>query len=324
MAGAMAGSAVLMALDKVRQLEIVTVTINNVCNLHCPHCYLQYGTEKRDLIDWKNISHIFESSFKHFCVVGKEPLANKHAAALTSRVVALAADDNRSISFITNGLNLRLLDRETLGSISWIDVSLDGGPQSYAGYRGGSYSKLVRGIEYARESGLHDLRILQTISSGNVAATGEALKAALSFDPRYVVVSPFQSTRHDGSQTVTMVPPSKLLEAMESAGAHADERIWLTLDRGYVSHFDEADSVERLRESFGTRFVYVDSDPIDRGIIRVTYDGLVLSPFESVHTEDYRQHGRPLLQRSLADWYQQILTEASPFAAPLSFRPSCH
>ena len=320
MAGAMAGSAVLMAPSKARDLEIVTVTINNSCNLRCPHCYLQYVTGQRDLIDWTSVSHIFKSHFRHLCIVGKEPLANRYAAELTSRIVAFAVDAGRSVSFITNGLNLRLLDAIAFGHLSWIDVSLDGGPESYATYRGGSYSKLVKGIEYARENGLRDLRILHTVSSGNIDATDEAFQAASSFGPRYIIVSPFQSTRSDGSQTVTMVSPSKLLEVMEGARMHADERVWLTLDRGYVTHYDEMDVVDRLRRLFGVRFLYVDSDPIDRGIIRVTHDGLVLSPFESLNTADYRSHGRPLRQRSLNEWYQRILAETVP--ASLSFSAS--
>jgi len=311
MAGAMAGSAILVAQNKVREMGIVTLTVNNSCNLRCPHCYLQYAAEDNLLIDWADISHIFESRFRHLCIVGKEPLSNRRSAALTSRLVSAAADTGRSSSFITNGLNLRLLDAGTFGRLSWLDVSLDGGPRSYAAYRGGSYSKLTQGIGHARDSGLRDLRILHTVSSGNLEATDEALEAALSFKPQHVVISPFQTTRHDGSQSVAMVSPSALLRALEDAGAHTDSRIWLTLDRGYAMHFRDDEAVSYLRKIFGDRCVYVDSDPIDRGLIRVTYDGLVLSPFESVHTAEYAQHGRPLRKRSLSEWYQTILAEAS-------------
>ena len=323
MAGAMAGSAILIARDKAREMGIVTLTINNSCNLRCPHCYLQYAAENDVLIDWANVSHIFESRFRHLSIVGKEPLSNRRSAALTSRLVSAAADTGRTSSFITNGLNLHLLDAETFGRLNWLDVSVDGGPRSYATYRGGSYSKLTRGIEYARNTGLRDLRILHTVSSGNLEATDEALQAALSFKPQHVVVSPFQTTRHDGNQSVAMVPPSMLLRALTDAGAHADSRVWLTLDRGYATHFSDSEAVDHLRQIFGDRFVYIDSDPIDRGIIRVTYDGLVLSPFESVHTAEYGDHGRPLLRRSLSEWYHTILAEASLAEHQLAFSTPC-
>lgn len=312
MAGAMAGSAVLIAREQARDLEIVTVTINNACNLRCPHCYLQYEAENRNMMAWSDVNHILQSHFRHLCIVGKEPLVNSRAAAFTSQLTEAVVSAGRSISLITNGLNLRLLDAETFRRIGWIDVSLDGGPDSYSNYRGGSYSKLVKGIEYARRNGLRDLRILHTVSSGNVDATDEAIRAALSFEPRYVVVSPFQATRAAGTQTVAMVPPSRLLNVLEQARAHASDKVWLTLDRSYVTRFNDHDAMARLKELFGSCFMYVDTDPIDRGIIRVTHDGLVLSPFESVHTADYKTHGRPLQQRSLSDWYRRILTEVAP------------
>jgi MoaA/NifB/PqqE/SkfB family radical SAM enzyme len=41
MAGAIAGTAILNC--KLQSaLDTVALTINNSCNLHCPHCYLQY------------------------------------------------------------------------------------------------------------------------------------------------------------------------------------------------------------------------------------------------------------------------------------------
>jgi hypothetical protein len=203
-------------------------------------------------------------------------------------------------------------------------VSIDGSPKTYAGYRGGSYLKLSRGIDYARGSGLHDLRILHTISSGNLDATEDALEAALSFRPRHVIVSPFQTTRHDGNQRVAMVHPSALLSALEHAGAHADSRIWLVFDRRYIMHFGDTDTVRHASELFGDRFRYIDSDPIDRGIIRVTYDALVLSPFESIDTADYSLCGRPLRVRPLDEWYQTILTEASLAEAHSALPPQCH
>ena len=121
-----------------------------------------------------------------------------------------------------------------------------------------------------------------------------------------------------------MVPPSTLLRALENAGAHTDRRTWLTLDRGYVKRFDDSESVNRLREMFGARFMYIETDPIDRGIIRVTHDGLVLSPFESINTADYGKHGRPLRRRSLGDWYQSILAETSPVERQLALSAPCH
>lgn len=323
MAGAMAGSAILIAGEKKQELDIVTLTINNSCNLRCPHCYLQYAKDTADHIDWANVEHIFASTFRHLCIVGKEPLVNRASASFTSRLVAAAAQRGLTTSIITNGLNLHLLDSPTLSQLRWVDVSLDGGPDSYSSYRGGSYTKLVRSISYAKDHGLRDLRILQTISSGNLNETAATIRAALSFEPKHVVISPFQVTQSRGQQSVEMVSPAQLLRALQQDGLYMDKKVCLALDRGYAAQFGDLESIRKLNECFGNRFVFVESDPIDRGIIRVTYDGLVLSPFESVHTANYSRDGRPLRQRVLNEWYDAILASAQPSVCSYNPKPAC-
>jgi MoaA/NifB/PqqE/SkfB family radical SAM enzyme len=309
MGGAMAGSAICFARPTADSLDVVTLTINNVCNLSCPHCYLQY-TGETSLIDWANVLHVLKATFRHLCIVGKEPLANRASADLVRRLVLEATSAGRSVSLITNGLNLPFLDAETLTNLSWLDVSMDAGRLSYKAYRGGSYNKLSRGIEYALRHGLRDLRILHTVSSANVGVLRDMVNAAFDVDCRLVVISPFQATRASGEQSVAMIPPSKLLDALIDTGVAEDIRLRLVLDLGYLSHFGNTEVVESATRMFGERFINIGSDPIDRGIIRVTYDGLVLSPLESINTIDYSKFGRPLAQRSLDDWFQIIRGEA--------------
>lgn len=315
----MAGSALLAARNRSDKLEIVTLTINNACNLRCPHCYLQYESDMHGCMKWSDVEHVLDSDFRHLAIVGKEPLANREAAHLTARLVEAASLSGRTCSLITNGLNLPLLGQRTLEQLTWLDVSIDSGPADYGGYRGGSYAKLARGIAYAKAAGLRDLRILHTVSSGNLAGTTAALQAALDFAPEHVVISPFQETRPDGRQSVAMVCGSSLLSALERAGAHDDSRMWLTFDSGYASQFGT--SVKRASAMFADRFIYVDSDPIERGLIRVTYDGLVLSPLESIHTSDYRSIGRPLRERALGDWYRHIAEAALMGGTSVEARP---
>jgi hypothetical protein len=309
MAGAMAGSAVLNAPARSSVLHTVTLTINDSCNLSCPHCYLQYGAGAGEL-GWEDAERILASPARHFAIVGKEPLASRRSAALTARFVDAVARSGRTVSIITNGLNLRLLDDATIAQLSWVDISIDGSRESYQSYRGGSFQRLAEGIADARRRGLRDLRILHTVSAGNLADTGAALATALDFSPTAIVVSPFQATRANGVQRVSMVAPDALLDAMESSGAAANSAVWLALDSGYTGGavLDRA-RVARALALFGERFIYVTSDPIDRGLIRVTFDGLVLSPFESVHTSDYARVGRPLGQRPLEDWHRMLLMQ---------------
>src|SRR4051812_33903172 len=109
MGGAMAGSAICSARSASDDLDMVTLTINNVCNLSCPHCYLQYGGET-SLIGPDNVFRVMSSSFRHLCIVGMEPLANRASSDVVSELVTKATTLGKTVSLITNGLNLPFLD----------------------------------------------------------------------------------------------------------------------------------------------------------------------------------------------------------------------
>jgi MoaA/NifB/PqqE/SkfB family radical SAM enzyme len=322
MGGAMAGSAICSAHSKANWLDMVTLTINNVCNLSCPHCYLEYDNHD-SLIDWNDVQRVLASSFRHLCIVGKEPLANRASAALVTRIVEAAVNSGRSASLITNGLNLPFLDTETLSNLAWLDVSVDASPYSYGPYRGGSYAKLSRGIKYALRCGIDDLRILHTVSSANIEMLREMVSTAFDIGSRMVVISPFQITHAARDQRVAMVPPEELLRALGDTGFADDPRLRFILDVGYLRHFSGDDVVESATRMLGERFINVETDPIDRGIIRVTYDGLVLTPLESVHTADYPRFGRPLSRHNLSDWFR-IIRDESNLSSPQPVVASCH
>jgi len=305
MGGAMAGSAICSARDSSDVLDLVTVTINNVCNLSCPHCYLQYAGVS-SLIEESSLAQVTSSSFRHLCIVGMEPLANRASTDLVERMVRTVVASGKSISLITNGLNLQLLSADVLKKLSWVDVSVDGTSRSYKELRGGSYDKLRRGIGYALECGLRELRILHTISSANVGELRDMLSEAFLLGSSLVVISPFQRTHAARAQSVEMVEPQQLLKALMDTGLADDPRLRLIFDIGYLRHFQGSEVVEVARGAFKERFVYIASDPIDRGLIRVTYDGLVLTPFESIHTSDYPSVGRPLEKHGLDQWFEII------------------
>lgn len=312
MAGAMAGSAILNAQETADRLRFLTLTINNTCNLQCPHCYLQYAAPEHGMLSRADKDHILASSFEYLCIVGKEPLANSASAAATAALIHAASDCGRKCTLITNGLNLPLLEAEALRRLDAVDVSLDGGPIGYRAYRGGSFDKLRRGIVHAHKHGVKSLRILLTVSSGNLDYVDEAIEAARMLGAEHIVVSPFQATRHQGRQSVDMVEPETLIETLAAAGAEGDCPIWLTLDRRYLACFDAPEALQRAAHVFGERLIYVDSDPVDRGMLRVTYDGLVLSPFESVDTACYSAAPRILRERSLDEWYGIVRRQAVP------------
>jgi MoaA/NifB/PqqE/SkfB family radical SAM enzyme len=104
MAGAMAGSAILAAGSRKDSLSIVTLTINNTCNLACPHCYLQYAGPEFFALD-SVLDAVLDSNCEGISIVGKEPLANKESADRVRELVERAAEKGKWVSLITNGLN---------------------------------------------------------------------------------------------------------------------------------------------------------------------------------------------------------------------------
>jgi len=308
MAGAMAGSAILAAQTRRGTLGTVTVTVNNICNLACPHCYLQYlgpkGTIEPDVID-----HILASNCERICIVGKEPLADARSAEAVSRFVQPAHRGGKSVSLITNGLNGQLLPETVLKKLSWIDVSLDGGPASYGTYRRGSWEKLCESVSSMRTRGLRELRLLQTLSSVTLDAIPDMMEAGRILRASVTMFSPYQTTRLQGRQLVDQVSPSEIVQALIPFAT--DETIHLSFAAGYVARFGDAgEAIRRAGELFGDRFTYVDTDPLDRGIVRVTYDGLILTPFEAVDTADYASIGRKVLAQPIDSWFGAMLNSS--------------
>jgi sulfatase maturation enzyme AslB (radical SAM superfamily) len=309
MAGAMAGSAILAEPVRRETLGTVTLTINNVCNLACPHCYLQYEGPNC-IIEPLVIEHLLKSDFERVCIVGKEPLADTRSVERVGMIVERSRSSGKAVSLVTNGLNGNLLPDPVLEKLTWLDLSLDGGRATYESYRRGSWQKLHRSVVSMQRRGLKDLRVLQTLSAATISAVADMVETGFALGGTLIIFSPYQPTRAQGEQGAVAVSPSEILCALEPFAS--DQRIYLAFDAGYMSRFsDEGLISERATTLFGERFVYVDTDPIDRGIVRVTYDGLILTPFEAVHTDDYASLRRAVLARSLDTWFAEMIRPTS-------------
>ncbi len=305
MSGVMAGSAILTARHHRDTLGTVTLTVNNVCNLSCPHCYLQYEGP-RGSIESAVISHIIACSSERICIVGKEPLADARSVDAVCRIIELASQSGKTASLVTNGLNGNMLPDSALKNLAWVDVSVDGGPTTYQTYRRASWEKLERSLASMRARGLRDLRVLHTLSSTTVSSVADMVEAGDALSASLIVFSPYQPTRAQGIQGATPISPTELTQALEPFAG--DPRVHLSFDVGYASQFkDTSEAIASATCLFGERFTYVDTDPLDRGIIRVTYDGLVFTPFEAVNTSDYVVLGRDALAQPLDAWFGQML-----------------
>jgi MoaA/NifB/PqqE/SkfB family radical SAM enzyme len=296
MAGAIAGTAILHLNGASDQLQVVTLTVNNICNLRCDHCYLQYGRANANVAE-RIVDALCEADFRHLAIVGKEPLANRVAAEECQALILRFLAASKSVSIITNGHGLHYLHPEILESLAWIDVSFDGGPQSYATYRKAPFAKLIENLRWLERSGFDRVNAMFAISKQNIANIDDMMKVQLEFAFDRLVFSPYVVTLNHG---VNFVEPASLKAVCD---AFANSKPFMESSKSIFLLGTEAfpdlepTLLEEEAEASGilNKTRLVKCDPLGLGILRVTYDGLVLTPYESLHTANYRSIGRPLL-----------------------------
>jgi MoaA/NifB/PqqE/SkfB family radical SAM enzyme len=292
MSGAMAGTALLSAPQSSDYLDTVSLTINNSCNLTCPHCYLQYDPHERsNFIQSETLDKVFDSNARHICIVGKEPLADRRSISITESIIARAHSKDISVSIVTNGTRLEQLSKEALAKLSWIDLSLDGGRRFYEGYRGQSIEPILRAASALRMYPSPPIRVLHTISKDNADHIDDMVSVSDELQAEITLFSPYRATRSHGTQICSMLEPRVLFERLAAGLENAPINFIVGADSHYFAKFPNerhASALNYAAAVFGDRFDYVESDPISRGMIRVTYDGLALSPFESIDMTSYQ------------------------------------
>lgn len=287
MTGAMAGSAILNAPISSDKLDTVTLTINNTCNLSCPHCYLQYSGAKTTISD-DLLDQIIKSDFRHLAIVGKEPSVHPDAVKKLTKTMK---NSGRTTSIITNGILMERFSSRTLSDIEFLDISLDGGPKTYSRYR---FSDIVRKIQQARSAGCRKINILHTIYKENLRNIDDmvAVREFVEFDK--MLFSPYLTSRNHGKNLVTPISlVGEVLPALSVSEAFCDEpRAFLLVSGLHLAA--ENISVPDLENSIkdmdlSEKILIFNKDPIEKGFIRVNYDGTVITPFQSLHPEDYKK-----------------------------------
>ena len=296
MGGVMAGSAALKrktGATRENKLTIVTLTINNICQLRCPHCYLNYdGTRSTSLpMIFEMLEH---STFSHLAIVGKEPLANERAVADCEALIRLCREKAATVSLITNGIGLDRLTPEMLAHLSFVDVSMDGGPLTYAQFRHADFNALMTKIKDAKKKGLRELNLLHTLFEENAPHVGDMLDVRQHSPVDSILFSPYLETQNDGTNTVTMLPPDRYLASFHSVRDTLDDQDYICFNQYYLSLFQTNNgTIKKQAQQAGLdhHVVVLECNPLELGMIRVTYDGKILSPYASVHPALYR-HSR--------------------------------
>jgi len=304
MSGAMAGSTTTTHQTVSDRLEVVTLTINNRCNLRCPHCYLQYDGPSGRMAD-SVIDAVLRSGAQHVAIVGKEPLVDRESVLLSEALVRQSVLVGKTVSLVTNGLRLDRLSSEALKALAWVDVSLDGGPSTYRRYRRGNFARLIGSVNNAVSAGLRSANALHTLSSVNLNAIDDMMAVAQLAPWEKIIFSPYMAVKNHGQNPTSPVALVRLLAALgSSAGFMSNPRAFLLL--GSDAFLDEklspAEVAHALADAGLTSKVFrVEHDPLQLGYLRVTYDGFVMTPYQSLHPADYRTFATTLDHYSSID-----------------------
>jgi hypothetical protein len=313
MAGAIAGTAVLHLAGRSDRLKVVTLTVNNICNLQCSHCYLQYDAQNT-FVDERITNILCESEFSHLAIVGKEPLVNQNTADQCRDLILKSVAQGKTVSLITNGHGLRYLTPETLSLLAWIDVSFDGGPQTYTAYRHAPYERLKQNVQWLKDCGYDRINAMFALSACNLVFVDDMMTIEREMQFERLVFSPYVVTSNYGVNAVSPVSLEQFCLALADSQAFMlsskalallDARAFSGVNMGMIRN-----QVRKLGLSKKT--FLVENDPLNLGILRVTYDGLVLTPYESLDTKNYRSVGRPLLgAKHLKQIYHDLCLTAS-------------
>jgi MoaA/NifB/PqqE/SkfB family radical SAM enzyme len=311
MSGVVAGSALVDYSSFATSLRLVALTINNSCNLSCPHCYLNYDGPNNEistnLIDW-----VVEQNFEHLAIVGMEPFLNHKSTATTLIAARRATESAKTVSAITNGVGLQFLTPEDLHYFSYIDVSLDGGPRTYSSYRKASYDKVVRNISELRDHGL-TVNVLNVLSDATIANIDDMMAIERDVDVSAIMFSPFMMSRNFKGNGVAPLSMTEIARRLNVSTAFLSGRASKLLVDEYHFDYDELtmqefEEMARTLEFFPKLHI-IPHTPLSLGTIRVTYDGFVMPPRAALHPRDYRSCGQPAMRASLEELYQMFLIE---------------
>ncbi|GHT88257.1 hypothetical protein FACS189474_3170 [Bacteroidia bacterium] len=315
MAGAISGTAITHSLKtKKRSLDTVTLTINCVCNYKCPHCYLDYASNNKHIND-NVIERLFVLDFNHLSVVGKEPFADSVSRGISKRLVELCNQTNKTISFITNGSNLGLLQDFDLEKIKFIDVSFDGGIQSYKQYRGGNIQNILNNINLLHKKGLKEINALHVLSERTIPYLDDMIELNSHFAFDKMMFSLYLDTNSINSRTEKTLTLQNVFQTLRNNDSFIKSpNVFLLLDK--YNFLDESeltvDNIEFYINKYelNDKVLLIKEDPIEYGFVRVTYNGFVLTPTDSLNTSEYNEKQIPIWEFS-NDVFNEMVEETS-------------
>lgn len=304
MTGAMAGSTAMVHREPSSKLQVITLTINNKCNLQCPHCYLKYEGS-RVAFNETIIGSILESSAHHIAIVGKEPLIDAGSVTVTERLVSLCVNNGKTVSLVTNGFGLHKLSAASLSALEWVDVSLDGGPTTYSRYRRGDFAQVLQNVRQSLSNGARSINVLNTISSLNLSNIDDMMSISALANWGKIILSPYTQDQIHRTKAISSVSLSRILEALQKSDAFLGHSSTFMLigSHSFKDQGLDTDAVACEIEKAGlvNKVIFIKQNPLFLGYLRVTYDGYLLTPYQSLYPSNYHTVGIPLEKCSSLD-----------------------
>jgi len=168
-------------IKEINRLQVVSLAINDTCNLRCRHCYLQTAQTHVSILGDREWLSLADSLFTYInpsvlAFVGKEPLLNSQSVKLISDVIQLrdkiqlSKHNQTNIGLLTNGMTLTQFSDVLLANPpDYLDISVDGLPAEHDLLRGsGAFSRLKPNLRWATKYFLNPLWLTPTLNRSNI------------------------------------------------------------------------------------------------------------------------------------------------------------
>ena len=298
MTGAIAGSTAALFNSFTDKLSVVTLTINNRCNLNCPHCYLNYKGDD-SLVNDLVLDMILKSKYNHISIVGKEPLVDSESAATVKKIACGCIDSSSTVSIVTNGQGLHLLSPEEYSFFKWLDISMDGGVETYSKYRRANFVEIIRNIFRISEKSAIPINSINTISRLNIKAIDDIANLSSVFAWNKILFSPYspEYLEYDKTNSLAISLPEFILCLKESHEFMNNQRAFAFVgSRSFAWEGVGPDEIIFQVNNSGLldKFIIIPNDPLELGYMRITYDGYFMTPYQSLLASDYSKFSIPL------------------------------
>jgi len=171
----------------------VSVALTNVCDLHCEFCYAPKVKASLQLDQLKRwIKELDQLGTLGIGFGGGEPTLYPHFSEICKYT---ANETELAVTFTTHGHRLTdTLLSNLKGNVHFIRISIDGVGQTYEGFRGRKFDKLIERIERARE--ISSLGFNIVINDSTIQDLDQVTEIARKFDISEVLLLPQQATQN--------------------------------------------------------------------------------------------------------------------------------